>query len=100
MFLFQAEMDIIDKLFTQPSSVIHPLILLPLFGQILLAITLFQKSPNKILTFLGLGGIGILLLVMFVVGLMSLNPKILLSTLPFLVTGALAIKHHRSNKTA
>jgi hypothetical protein len=47
MFLFQGELLIITKLFSNPESVIHPFILLPLFGQVLLIITLFQKQPGK-----------------------------------------------------
>ena len=99
MFLFQSEMDILAKLFTDPGSVIHPFILLPLIGQILLLITLFQKRPGKILTFLGLGGIAILLLLMFAIGLMSTNVKIVVSTIPFIVTAILAIQHHRRNNS-
>lgn len=46
-FLFQAEAEILHKLFTNPSSVVHPFILLPLIGQILLLITLFQNHQVK-----------------------------------------------------
>jgi len=95
MFLFQGEMEIVSKLFNNPTSAIHPFTLLPLIGQILLTFTLFQKNPSKILTFLGFGGIGILLLFMFVIGLMSANFKILISTVPFLVTGILVIRYYR-----
>lgn len=96
-FLFQAELEIFSKLISDPISAFHPLTILPLLGQILLAITLFQKKPSKVLNYIGLGGIGILLLFMFVIGLISLNYKIALSTLPFLITGFLAFKHHRNN---
>lgn len=94
IFLLQAEVEIVSKLFNDPTSVIHPFTILPLAGQILLVTTLFQKSPNKILTFIGIGGIGVLLGLMFVIGLISLNFKILLSTIPFLVIGYLTIRHH------
>ncbi len=94
IFLLQAEVEIVSKLFNDPTSVIHPFTILPLAGQILLVTTLFQKSPNKILTFIGIGEIGVLLGLMFVIGLISLNFKILLSTIPFLVIGYLTIRHH------
>lgn len=100
MFLFQGEIDVISKLFTDPTSVIHPFTLLPLIGQLLLVVTLFQKKPSRILTFLGMGGIGILLLLMLAIGIMGPNFKIIISTLPFLVTGVLAIRHYRRNKSA
>lgn len=98
MFLFQGEIEVVSKLFNDPTSVFHPFTLLPLFGQILLIITLFQKNPGKILTYLGLGCIGILLLFMFVIGLISLNYKILISTIPFLITGILVIMNYREKQ--
>lgn len=100
VFLFQAEAEIITKLFTDPASVIHPFTLLPMFGQILLLITLSQKSPGKLLTFGGMACIGLLLVLMFTIGVMDWNIKILISTLPFLITAVLAIRHHRRNKSA
>jgi len=96
VFLFEAEAEIISKLFTDPTSVIHPFTLLPLMGQLILFVTLFQKKPNKVMTFIGLAGIGILLGFMFIIGLISLHYKILLSTTPFLVIGFLTIRYHRN----
>lgn len=98
-FLFQGETEIILKLFSDPASVLHPFILLPVFGQILLLITVFQKQPNKLITFAGIAGIGILLVLMFVIGCLSLNFRILLSTLPFLVLAFSTIRYHRKLKS-
>jgi hypothetical protein len=101
MFLYQAEAEIISKLFTDPVSVLHPFTILPLAGQIVLFITLFQHKPNKTLTFISIGGIGLLLVLMFVIGILSLNFKILLSTIPFLVTAFFTVHYHRKiNNTA
>lgn len=99
IFLLEGEILIISKLFTDFTSVIHPFILLPMAGQILLIVTLFQKSPSRLLTYLGLGSIGILLFIMFLIGLLSLNYKILFSTIPFLVTGFFVIMKNRKPKT-
>lgn len=90
MFLFQAEAEILRKLVSDPQAVIHPFTLLPLFGQIVLLITLFQKKPSRFLTIAGIAGIGLLLGLMFVIGLLSLNLKIIISTLPFLITAVWA----------
>lgn len=98
MFLFQAEMDIFNKLLIEPKAVIHPLIILPLLGQLFLLVTLFQKKPRKMLTGIGMGFLGILLVIMFVIGIVSLNIKIILSTLPFMVIAGLTIKHYRKVK--
>lgn len=95
LFLYQAEIEIFSKLFTDPMSVIHPFTILPLLGQIALLITLFQKQPGKILTLAGIGGISVLLILMLVIGIMSWNIKIILSTLPFLITAIVAISHFK-----
>jgi len=95
-FLFLAEIEILSKVFTDPESVIHPFTLLPLAGQLLLLVTLFQKKPSKLLTYVGLLGIGILLAFMFAIGLLSGNYKIVLSTIPFLAIGFITLLHHRN----
>jgi hypothetical protein len=95
-FLFQAEVEIFSKIFTDPFSVIHPFTILPLIGQTILIITLFQKSPNKTFSYIGIGSLGILLVFMFVIGLINLNFKIIFSTIPFIIISILAIKHYRS----
>lgn len=83
MFLIQLELDVISKFISDPGSVIHPLTTLPLIGQICLIITLFQKTPSKTLTLLGLSGIAVLFIVILIVGLISSRISIALSTIPF-----------------
>jgi hypothetical protein len=95
-FLFQAEWELLGKLFTDPVSVIHPFTLLPLAGQLILLFTLFQRTPGKWLTLTGLACISILLVFMFLVGVMALSWKIVLSTLPFLLVGVWVVLHHRT----
>lgn len=97
MFLFEIEGEVLSKLFTDPLGILHPLTILPLFGQLLLIISLFQKKPNKLLTYIGLGCIGILVVLIFFVGLISLNYKTILSTIPFLVIVIWTIKCRRTN---
>lgn len=96
MFLYEAEMEILIKLFTNPLSALHPFTVLPLVGQLLLIISLFQRQPNKWLTWLGTGGIGILFLLMFIIGLISFNWKIFISTLPFLIVVVVSLVMKRS----
>lgn len=97
IFLFKAESEIILKLFTSPSEVLHPFIILPLAGQILLLVTLFQKAPAKTLTYISIIGLGLLLGFMFIIGLMSLNTKVLFSTIPFLTVSIWAVLHNRKS---
>lgn len=94
-FLFQAEGEILTKLFTDPASVIHPFTILPMLGQVLLIITLFQKKQSKILTYISIVCLGILLVLMFVIGIMSLKYKIIFSTIPFIAVAIFAIIHYR-----
>lgn len=94
-FLFQAEGEVLAKIFTDPASVVHPLILIPLAGQLLLIFTLFQKKPGKWLTFLSMAGLGVLLGFILLVGVLALNVKIVLSTLPFFIVAFATIRHYR-----
>ncbi|MFC4740089.1 hypothetical protein ACFO3U_08785 [Flavobacterium ponti] len=96
IFLFKAEAEIFLKLFTNPLSVLHPFTILPLVGQILLLITLFQKTPNKTLSFISIAGLGLLLGFMFIIGLLSLNFKVIISTIPFIIVSVLAIRHYKN----
>lgn len=95
-FLFQTETEIFSKILTDPISAMHPFTILPFIGQVILTITLFQRTPNKTLTYISIGCLGILLGFMFVIGLMSFNYKIISSTIPFLVVSILAIRHFRN----
>nr|MBK9653730.1 hypothetical protein [Bacteroidota bacterium] len=98
IFLFKAEAEIFSKLFTNPTSVLHPFTILPMIGQILLLITIFQKTPSKILTYISIGGLGLLLGFMCIVGIMSMNFKIIISTIPFIVVSIIGIRHYRKIK--
>lgn len=90
-FLFQMEYLILTQIFTDIKSVIHPFILLPLFGQLLILITLFQKRPGKVLIFVGIACLGLLLGLMFFIGILGMNLKIIASTLPFILTAIFTI---------
>lgn len=98
VFLFRAEADIISKMWAKPSEVIHPFTVLPLFGQLLLLFSLFQKKPSRALIWIGMLGIGLLLGFMFVIGAISMNYKIILSTIPYLVASFFMIKQLRRCK--
>lgn len=97
-FLFQSEYDVLTKIFTEPKTVVHPFTIIPLVGQILLLIILFQKKPSKMLTYIGIACLGLLLGFMFFIGITSLNFKILTSTLPFLATAIYTILYLRKQR--
>lgn len=97
-FLFQAEAEVFRKLFTNPTSIIHPFIMLPLFGQVLILVTLFQSNPSKTLTYIGIACLGLLLGLMFFIGIWDLHWKILFSTLPFFLTVFLVVRNFRKGE--
>lgn len=97
-FLFSAEAEVIRRLFTDATSVIHPLTIIPLAGQLLLLCTLFQKTPSKILTYIGMASLAILLFFLFLIGARGGNMKMLLAASPFLITCIYVIVLHIKEK--
>jgi hypothetical protein len=95
-FLWQAEVELLHKLITHPLDVMHPFILLPLFSQLILLITLFQDKPNKILVFSCIAGLSLLLVFLFFIGIISFNFKIWIFSLPFVIITLIAIKHYKT----
>ncbi|MCA0238861.1 MAG: hypothetical protein LCH81_20980 [Bacteroidetes bacterium] len=96
-FLFEAEAEVFKKMFSNWSEVIHPFTILPLLGQALLLITIFQRTPGKMLTYISIGCLGILLCFICLVGLLARDVKVVLSTIPFLTTAVLTIRNYRNN---
>ncbi|HAO06409.1 MAG TPA: hypothetical protein DCQ50_05325 [Chryseobacterium sp.] len=97
-FLFQSEYEVLTNIFTDPTKVVHPFTIIPLLGQILLLITLFQTKPSKILTYISIACLSLLLGLMFFIGITSFNFKILTSTLPFLATAIYTILYLRKQR--
>lgn len=93
-FLFQMEVELFrqDDLF---HSMTHVMVLAPLVGQLLLLFTLFQKNPGRRLTAIGIGLLSVLVLMISLVGILGLNYKIFLSTIPFIITAILFIKKRK-----
>ena len=97
-FLIESEIEVITKAFSDIGAIIHPFILLPLLGQLLLIITLFQKTPSKTITYIGMICLAILLVFIFISGIIIFNIKILASATPFVVTMFLIIRHYKQLK--
>lgn len=93
-FLFEAEAEVLRKFLINPLDVIHPFVLLPFFGQVVLIFTLFQKTPGRILSLTGLAALSVLMLLLFFISIISFNWKILASTLPFIITSVFAVRLH------
>lgn len=95
-FLFQVECTVFFR--SSADSFAHPFILLPLIGQALLLITLFQKKPSRYLSLGGLACLSLIMLFLFVIGLMSGNLLIAGSTIPFIIFGIFVWRANRKAK--
>jgi hypothetical protein len=98
-FIFQGEWEMFSKAITDPMSALHPFVLLPLAGQMMLLFTLFQKDPSKRLTLIALGCLSVLILFITFVEILSKNYKVVLSTIPFISFAVAALRvNRRTNK--
>lgn len=96
-FVFQMEYEVIAKSL-QGTNVLHPLIILPFLGQLILLFTIFQKTPGKKLTFIGIGLLAILVLMFLLVGILALNFRIIVSTFPFIVTSVYCLIYYKRRR--
>ena len=91
-FVFEAEYLLFFQKSGKADSLTHPLILLPFIGQLLVLYSLFQKPPRKRLVFIGLSLMGLLVVMVLLVGILSRNAKIALSTVPFLLSSLWCVR--------
>jgi hypothetical protein len=91
-FIFQLEAEILQIAKTNASSVAHPFILLPFTGQVLLLISLFQSPPKRWLTLTGMLCIGLLMLLLFAIGMLTTHAGIVASTLPYLLISFFVVR--------
>lgn len=96
-FLFDAEADLFSRLLVHSHEIVHPISIILLAGHVVLFITLFQKKPGTLLTYTGLGILGLLIGYLFAVGVLALNVRLVLSTIPFLVVAVLTMRHYRES---
>ena len=92
-FLFQAEVDVLIKLVTAPQEMAHPLVILPLLGQIILVFSLFRKKTSLWLIYLGAGFLALLLAIVLLSGVLGGHFLTALSTLPFFAVLALRVRY-------
>jgi len=97
-FLYQAEYDLLLKLITNPISVLHPFTILPLLGQLLLVAALLFKRLPKALTYAGVVMIGLLFGFILFAGLLTMDLRIMASTVPFILFSVLLIREERRSK--
>ncbi len=94
-FLYEVEFEILKKLSVNPWAVLHPLTIIPFISQAFLILTLIQSTPSRTLTIIGIYGIGILMVLILAIGIMTVNIKMIVSTLPFILCAVVAFKHYK-----
>lgn len=98
MFIFQAFADIIEKGLADPITFLHPFILFPLVGFVGILYSLFQNKPNKTLTLISIGGMALIMLFIFFIGVFTGNVKMILFNLPFMVFMVLEVLALRASR--
>lgn len=82
-FVAQIEWQIISLQKPLLGTFLHPLVLLPFVGQLLMLCTLLTTRPRRWQTRISIVLMGTLAFMILLVGGLSLNWKIILSVLPF-----------------
>ena len=83
-FLYEIEWQLLSLQSRDGSSLTHPLVFLPVAGQLVLLVNLFRPKPSRKAGIVGILLIAPLLLMILLSGALSLNMRILLSVVPFL----------------
>ena len=89
-FLFQVEYLIFTRN-ASAESFMHPLVITPFIGQLLILISLFITGPSPGLTLTGIVMLSILILLVLFVGILSTNLAIIASTMPFIIISVVYI---------
>lgn len=96
-FIFETAYEVLFREGDKAATFSHPFVLAPFAGQLLVLVAVFQKQPKRLLVWAGIGLMGVLMLMLIVAGALSLNVRILLSTLPFVASAAWCIRLFRRN---
>lgn len=92
-FLWEIEYQILKEVVSNPLSLSHPFIGIPILGQLVLLINIFISKPRKISIYIGIGLMAILFLMILFVGIISSRYLIVLSTIPFFILSVLSIRY-------
>lgn len=95
-FIGEIEYDLLLKMTESPEAFLHPFILLPLLGQLLLLFSLWMSKPKFWMVFGASTGIALLFLLLLFIGILNWNPKITILALPFLTCYCFLIARRKS----
>jgi len=98
-FIVQSEWEVLKKVPEDPLSLLHPFILLPVAGQLLLLFDIFKKNKGKKLSVIAIVLMSLLYLMILFIGLLDMNFKKILSALPFFILSFVIIRS-KNTKTS
>lgn len=88
MFLYQFEARLLMGQWSK-DALMHPAVLFPVAGQLLLIVSLFAHKYKYVFLVVGTMMLSLLVYFIFFIGVMSASWKITLSALPFVITSCL-----------
>ena len=91
-FVFQAQYEIFSKTDQFLQNFSHPIILIGFISQISILLAIIFKNFNSKLNFIGILALTTVVLLFLIVGIVSFNFKIIISTIPYLIFLILCFK--------
>jgi len=98
-FLFQVEYDLIFGRAHSSDAFMHPFVLIPLVGQLLLLLSVFQKTPGRALSVIGLLCLSTIMLLLLFIGILTKSVAITASAMPFVGIGVFSLVYKRKSAT-
>lgn len=98
-FIFQAIVPLFASIPNDLPGLFNPAVLIPMAGIILLLTSLFQHRPGRTLSLVGMACLAIFMIFLFFIGWLTLNWKIILSAIPFLVLALVCLRLNWRAKT-
>lgn len=90
--LFQMEWIILRSLGSAAYNFLHPVVLMPMVGQLLLLVSMLRVRPLRALVLTGIAMLGILVLLVLLAGIMGRQLLMILSCLPFIGLAILYVR--------
>lgn len=97
-FLIQMEGEVILKSFQNPKNLLHPLILLPLIGQLLFLFIAIYPNARRILPIIAVSFFGLLVFIVLLAGVSGQNFKIIGFALPYVLISSLWLFRRKNVK--
>src|SRR5690606_27910604 len=97
-FVGQMEYELLLGGSTSPDTFLHPMVALPLAGQLLVLIPVFQRTPSRRMTTIGVLLLSLLIGLVIIGGMLTMNGRSLLSTVPFVAAVAWHVAAGRSGR--